>query len=183
MITRPATCSDAPAVAEIGRLAFPPTYAGSLDPSVIDTVVKALYTEEATAATIEVAGRNPDSRFLVVENDGRVDGFLHYDELGPEPELHRIYLLPAAIGTGAGSALMRALHETLSPDKSYVLLVAAGNTRAIAFYEGHGLAVRDEVDGVEYYRTHMGVDIAADAKPYPAYIMARDVTSSSARNP
>ena len=170
---RTATVADAQAVAEIGRTAFPPTYAGSLDPSVIDTVVAALYTEDSTAATIAEAQSEPDSRFLVVENDRRVAGFLHYDELGPEPELHRIYLRPDAISAGAGSALMRALHDTLAPDKSYVLLVAAGNTRAIAFYERHGLTIRETVDGVDYYRTHMGVDIAADAAPYPALIMVR----------
>lgn len=174
---RIATVADAPAVAEIGRTAFPPTYAGSLDPAVIDTVVSALYTDDATAATIAAAQGDPDSRFLVVENNNRVAGFLHYDELGPEPELHRIYLRPDAISAGAGSALMRALHDTLAPDKSYVLLVAAANTRAIAFYQRHGLAVRDTVDGVDYYRSHMGVDIAADAAPYPAYIMARRVTA------
>lgn len=172
---RTATVADAQAVAEIGRTAFPPTYAGSLDPAVIDTVMSALYTDEATASTIAAAQGDPCSRFLVVENNNRIAGFLHYDELGPEPELHRIYLRPDAISAGAGSALMRALHGTLAPDKSYVLLVAAGNTRAIAFYQRHGLTIREAVDGVDYYRTHMGVDIAADAAPYPAYIMVRRV--------
>jgi ribosomal protein S18 acetylase RimI-like enzyme len=172
---RTATVADAQAVAEIGRTAFPPPYAGSLDPVVIDTVVSALYTDEATAATIAAAQADPCSRFLVVENNNRVAGFLHYDELGPEPELHRIYLRPDTISAGAGSALMRALHHTLTPDKGYVLLVAAGNTRAIAFYERHGLTIRETVDGVNYYRNHMGVDIAADAAPYPAYIMWRRI--------
>ena len=174
---RKATVGDAPAVAEIGRTAFGPTYADSLDPAVIDTVVRALYADDAVSAQIDAAGRQSASRFLVVENvvesKGRVDGFLHYDELGPEPELHRLYLRPDAIGTGAGSALMRGLHDRLPAGQQYVLMVAASNTRAIAFYRHHGLAVRESVDGVEYYRTHMGVEIAADAQPYPAYIMAR----------
>ena len=173
MHARPATVADAPAIAEIGRLAFPPTYAGSLDASVIGTVVEALYTDEATAAGILDAEDQPDTRFLVVENDGRIEGFLHYDHLGEEPELHRIYLRPDMIGTGAGSALMRALHDGLPPGQRYVLLVAAANTRAITFYRRHGLEIRDSVDGVEYYRTHMGVDISPDAAPYPAYIMER----------
>lgn len=170
---------DASAIAEIGRIAFPLTYAGSLDPSVIATVVGALYTDEAVAADIRRAESAPESRFLVVVSgdraDGvpRVDGFLHYDELGPEPELHRIYLRPAAIGTGAGSALMRALHESLALDRRYVLLVAATNDRAVAFYRRHGLQVRESVDGVDYYRRRMGVDIDPNAAPYPAYVMQR----------
>ena len=173
MQVRQASVDDAPAVAAIGRLAFPPTYAGSLDPAVIETVVGALYVDDAVADDIETANRQPDSRFLVAERDGRVAGFLHYDELGPEPELHRIYLHPEAIGTGTGSALVNTLHETLNPGKRYILLVATSNRRAIAFYERHGLAVRTTVDSVEYYRTHMGVEIAPDAAPYPAYIMQR----------
>ncbi len=184
MRCRPATPSDAAAIAAIGREAFPPTYAGSLDAKVIGTVVDALYTDQAVAADIRAAESNPDSRFLVTATDAvesedlaggfaRIDGFLHYDELGPEPELHRIYLRPSAIGTGAGSALMAALHQSLSPDRRYVLLVATANTRAVAFYRRHGLEVRESVDGVEHYRTHMGVDIDESALPYPAFIMQR----------
>ena len=173
MLVRAATPADAPAIAEIGRIAFPPTYAGSLDPAVIATVVDALYTDEGAAATIAASAADPGSRLFVVERGGRVDGFLHYDECGSEPELHRIYLRPEAIRSGAGSALMTALHDSLPAGTRYVLLVAANNDRAIAFYRRHGLNIRESVDGVDYYRTHMGVDIAADAEPYPALIMAR----------
>lgn len=165
--------ADAAAIAEIGRVAFPPTYAGSLDPAVIETVVAALYTDDAVAATVTASAADPRSRFFVVERDGRVAGFLHYDERGSEPELHRIYLHPDVIGTGAGSTLMYALHDSLPATTRYVLLVAAANANAIAFYRRHGLAVRDTVDGVDYYRRVMGVDISADAAPYPAYVMAR----------
>ncbi|MGV1089351.1 MAG: GNAT family N-acetyltransferase [Mycobacterium sp.] len=173
MLVRTATVVDAPAIAEIGRLAFPPTYAGSLDPVVISTVVDALYTDEGAAATVAATDADPSSRLFVLERAGRIDGFLHYDECGPEPELHRIYLRPDAISTGGGSALMTALHDSLPAGRGYVLLVAANNDRAIAFYRRHGLTIRESVDGVDYYRTHMGVDIDADAEPYPAYIMAR----------
>ena len=175
MLVRTATATDAAAIAEIGRIAFPPTYAGSLDPAVIATVVDALYSDEGAAATVEASEADSDSRLFVLERDGRVEGFLHYDERGPEPELHRIYLHPDAISTGGGSALMTALHDSLpaAGKGGYVLLVAANNDRAIAFYRRHGLEIREAVDGVEYYRTHMGIDIDAGADPYPAYIMQR----------
>lgn len=165
--------ADAAAIAEIGRVAFPPTYAGSLDPAVIETVVAALYTDDAVSQAVVASAADPDGRFFVVERGGRVAGFLHYDELGPEPELHRIYLHPDAIGVGAGSTLMHALHESLPAGKQYVLLVAADNAGAIVFYRRHGLEVRDEVDAVDYYRRIMGVDIDAGAAPYPAYVMQR----------
>ena len=173
MLARTATVADAAAIARIGRVAFPPTYAESLDASVIETVVDALYTDDAVAAAVSDSAADPSSRFFVVGRDGAVSGFLHYDERGPEPELHRIYLRPDAIGTGAGSTLMRALHDSLPPDQRYVLLVAAANTTAVAFYQRHGLVVRDSVDAVDYYRRVMGVDIAADAPPYPAFVMQR----------
>ena len=175
MQVRAARALDAPAIAEIGRLAFPRTYAGSLDPAVIATVVDALYTGDGAAATVAAAAADPTSRMFVLEVAGRIDGFLHYDECGPEPELHRIYLRPEAISTGGGSALMEALHGSLPPGKQYVLLVAANNDRAIAFYRRHGLHIRESVDSVDYYRRVMGVDIDADADPYPAYIMERVV--------
>ncbi len=175
MLTRPANVADAPAIAEIGRVAFPPTYADSLDSAVIDTVVAALYTDEAIATAVRAAAEEPRSRFLVVEHEGRIVGFLHYDETGAEPELHRIYLAPDAIGVGAGSALMNALNASLPPSAPYVLLVATANTRAIAFYERHGLAVREAVDSVDYYRRNMSVDIDSEAEPYPAFIMERRV--------
>lgn len=165
--------ADAAAIAEIGRVAFPPTYAGSLEPAVIETVVAALYTDDAVAATVAESAADPHSRFFVVQRDGRVAGFLHYDERGSEPELHRIYLHPDAIGIGAGSTLMYALHDSLPANARYVLLVAAANISAIGFYRRHGLTVRDSVDGVDYYRRVMGVDISSDAAPYPAYVMAR----------
>lgn len=179
MRCRPATPSDASDVAAIGREAFPPTYSGSLDPAVIGTVVQALYTDQAVTEDIRSAAASPDSRFLVVEDthpaggEARVEGFLHYDERGPEPELHRIYLRPSAIGTGAGSALMTSLHRSLHPRQGYVLLVATANIRAVAFYRRHGLGIRESVDAVAYYRRTMGVDIDPAAPPYPAFIMQR----------
>ena len=173
LVVRPGQPTDAAAIAAIGQLAFPPTYAGAVEPAVIATVVEQLYTADAVRASIAVSAADPRSRFLVAERAGEVVGFIDYDELGPEPELHRIYLHPDAIGTGAGSALIKSLHAVLATDAPYVLLVAAANSRAIAFYQRHGLAIRDSVDAVPYYRERMGVDIRADAVPVAAYIMER----------
>ena len=172
---RPAQAGDAAAIASIGQRAFPPTYAGIVDPAVIATVVEQLYSVDAVRSALEASANDQLGRFLVAERAGHVVGFVDYDELGPEPELHRIYLHPDAIGTGVGSALIETLHEVLAPDATYVLLVAAANARAIAFYQRHGLVIRDTVDAVPYYRERMGVDIRADATPVAAYIMERRV--------
>lgn len=170
---RPAEATDAPAIAAIGQVAFPPTYQGAVPPPVIDFVVQELYTEQAVAASIDELRRHPNSWFLVAEIDGVLAGFLHYDERGPEPELHRIYLRPDAIGSGVGTNLIEALHARLPAEAHYVLLVVTHNARAIAFYQGHGLVIRETVDAIPYYRANMHVDIPPDAPPAPAYIMER----------
>jgi ribosomal protein S18 acetylase RimI-like enzyme len=69
--------------------------------------------------------------------------------------------------------LIDALHASLSAEVRYVLLVTAQNARAIAFYERHGLVIREAVDATPYYREHMDVDIPLDAPPVDAYIMER----------
>lgn len=73
MRCRSASLSDAPAIAAIGREAFPATYAGTLAPSVIDVIVSALYTDDAVAADIRAARANPASRFLVIESGERAN--------------------------------------------------------------------------------------------------------------
>ena len=172
-IARPAQLEDAPAIASIGRAAVPRTYEGVVTPTVVATVVDQLYTDEAVAASLAALAEEPNSRFLVAEVDREVVGFLHYDELGPEPELHRIYLRPDAIGSGVGTVLMEALHASLLPGAGYILLVVADNARAIAFYRRHGLVVRETIDAMPYYRAHMSVAIPSDAPPVSAHIMER----------
>jgi hypothetical protein len=102
VLVRPAEARDDPAIAAIGQVAFPPTYHGVIPPAVIDFVARALYTEQAVAASFDALRPDPGSRFLVAEIDDEIARFLHYDERGQEPELHRIYLRPDAIGWGVG---------------------------------------------------------------------------------
>jgi ribosomal protein S18 acetylase RimI-like enzyme len=170
---RPAEANDAAAIAAIGQVAFPPTYQGVVPSGVIEFVVGELYTERAVAASIDELRRHPNSWFLVAEVDGELAGFLHYDERGPEPELHRIYLRPDAIGSGVGTNLIEALHASLPAEAQYVLLVVTQNARAIAFYQRHGLVIRETVDAISYYRANMHVDIPPHAPHAPAYVMER----------
>ena len=174
-IARPALLEDAPAIADIGRVAVPRTYKGVVTPTVVAAVVDQLYTDEAVAASVAASVDEPCSRFLVAEYGGEVVGFLHYDERGPEPELHRIYLRPNAIESGVGTELMNALHASLVPGARYILMVIAENARAITFYRRHGLVARETIDAMPYYRAHMGVAIPSDAPPVPALIMEKHI--------
>jgi GNAT superfamily N-acetyltransferase len=112
-----------------------------------------------------------DAHFLVAEQAGRVIGFLHYDCEGQEPELHRIYVEPTLKRGGVGSALLKELHARLDPGLSYVLMVVAANRGAVSFYEHHGLAEVERVDGVTYMHERMGVEFPPDTPAVPALLL------------
>jgi len=171
MQVRDGTVDDAPAIAAIGSAAVPRTYAGIFDQSIIDAIIEQTYSVEALRSCIAACAKEHDAHFLVAEDGGRVLGYLHYDAAGGQPELHRIYAAPDAIGKGVGSALIGELHHRLAPGTSYVLMVAADNDRAVRFYERHGFTVDAEVNGLAYYEERMGVAFPPDATPVPSVVM------------
>jgi diamine N-acetyltransferase len=169
---RDATPADAAGIARVGRSALPQTFAELIpDPVVVDSIVAQSYAEEALAECIGRCALDATACFLVAEEDGRIVGFLHYDELGAEPELHRIYLDPSCLRRGVGSALMDELHGRLAPAAEYVLMVVAANEPAVSFYRRHGLTVDRRVDGVRHMREQMGVAFPPGAPEVPALIM------------
>ena len=58
-----------------------------------------------------------------------------------------------------------------APDAEYMLLVAEGNDRAVAFYERHSLHTAQAVDGLSYYSERMGVEFPADTRPFRLILM------------
>jgi ribosomal protein S18 acetylase RimI-like enzyme len=99
-------------------------------------------------------------------------GYLHFDCFGPEPELHRLYVDADQRGGGVGARLMDELHARLD-DPHYMLLVVAGNHRAVAFYQRHGLQIERRVDGLRYYRERMGVAFPGGTEPFDLVLMRR----------
>lgn len=170
VLIRDAKRADAPAIAAIGQVAFPLAYKGFIPDPVIATAVEQTYSVAAIERLIDQADVD-DAHFLVAQRDGVVVGYLHYDSVGPEPELHRIYVAPGQFGGGIGGLLLRELHERLDPGTSYILMVLAANEGAMRFYERHGFVRDREVDGVEHYRLHMGVTHPSDTPAVPALIM------------
>jgi len=100
-----------------------------------------------------------------------VVGYLHFDREGPEPELHRIYVDPMQKRGGIGGALLRELHARLDLGTSYILLVHAENHAAIAFYEHYGFVEQARVDGLSYFREHMGLEFPPDAPEVPSLVL------------
>jgi ribosomal protein S18 acetylase RimI-like enzyme len=176
VLVRDATGTDADAIAAIGSKAMPAQYAGLVDPAAIAAVVSQAYEPSAVTECIDRCQRASDAAFLVAERSGKVVGFLHFDSFGPEPELHRLYLELRHRGAGIGALLMNALHARLPTELAYMLLVVAGNDRAVRFYERHGLHVSRLVDGLAYYSERMGVVFPSGTSPVGLVLMRRNVT-------
>lgn len=167
---RVAEPTDASAVARIGSAAMSAQYIGLVDPEAVRAAVLQTYSVESIADCIERCRSADLAEFLVAEREGTIEGFLHFDSFGPEPELHRLYVDGRVRSGGLGSLLMEALNDRLPESVRYMLLVE-GNDRAIAFYHRHGLQIAEHVDGLAYYRERMGVDFPASTRPFRLVLM------------
>src|SRR5262245_26147095 len=135
---REAEVTDAAAIAALGSEAFRATHIGLLDVRTIDAVIVQTYSVPALTACIAQCAGAPDAFFLVACAESSILGYLHYDNTGDEPELHRIYVTRHKEGTGIGTALLEALHARLPDRASYRVTVAAGNEPALRFYRRRG---------------------------------------------
>lgn len=171
LIVREATVADAPEIAAIGSVGFPAVHNDIVGPRFAALVVEQTYSIPALTECIIRCANDDDAEFLVADAEGEVLGYLHYDCDGAEPELHRIYVDLARKRAGVGSALMQELHTRLRPGTSYVLLVAAANNEARAFYERHGLVVERRVDGTSYYGAAMNLDLDSSPQAADAVLM------------
>lgn len=172
---RSAEPDDAKAISAIGRAALPAQYRGLVDPEAVRAAVGQTYSVEAVVDCIDRchAAAEP-AEFLVAEREGVVEGYLHFDSFGPEPELHRLYVSSDARGGGIGAQLMEELQARLPADLRYMLLVLEGNDRAVAFYEKHGFHIDGFVDGLAYYNQRMAVKFPASTQPFRLVLMRQE---------
>jgi ribosomal protein S18 acetylase RimI-like enzyme len=169
VVVRDATPEDAEAVSSIGRTSMPVQFEGLVDAVVVDAVATQTYEPTAVADCISRCSAAADAVFLVGEVEGTVVGYLHYDSFGDESELHRIYIDQRFRSRGVGAALVEKLHARLQPD-TYILLVVKGNDGAVRFYERHGLAQEDVLDGIEHYQA-LGVSFPPNPRPFKLVVM------------
>ena len=146
---RLASPDDVDALARVSRLAYGATY-----PGIVPAEVLAEWIENA-AQTWQTAfdNRELDSpwRPWVAERDGAIIGYATTSPgkdwwlppIDGSGELTNLYLDPAAIGTGVGSALYdHAVAELRARGfNPFVVWAFRDNHRARRFYEGKGLAV------------------------------------------
>lgn len=146
---RLASSDDVDALARVSRLAYGATYPGIVPADVLSEWI------ENAAQTWQTAFDNlePESpwRPWVAERDGVIVGYATTtpgkDWWLPPPdgagELTNLYLDPAVIGTGVGSAIYDHAVADLRARafNPFVVWAFRDNHRARRFYEGKGLAI------------------------------------------
>jgi putative acetyltransferase len=147
VIVREATPDDLEAVALVVAAVAPEGYLGAQPP--VDLAERA----ERFRRTVEADG---SARLWVLEQDGRVVGYLGAEESVPGVFSLGMAMLPEARGRGGGRALLEALevHARRSEAHKLWLEVWADNAQAIAFYAATGF----EVEGLkrDHYRRRDG---------------------------
>lgn len=123
----------------------------------MDVLIRAAVPEDCTALhRIDCAGNpsawseaqflaavaNPHDTVLVAEQAGRAVGFIVWQTLFEESELHLIAVSPESRQSGIGSRLMEQWFQTgiQSGAVRFLLEVRAGNLTAQALYRKHGFA-------------------------------------------
>lgn len=145
MNLREATAADIPAIQDIARAAWPVAYTGIISAAQITYMLDLMYGTPALEAQF-----GPERhRFLLAEADGKAIGFAGFEHhhLPHRARLHKLYVLPTALRTGAGHALLEAvLHEARKQGDTAIELNVNKQNKAKDFYMRHGFTVeRDEV--------------------------------------
>lgn len=127
---RPATVDDVAAIRVVGELTWPSTYSFA-GPEFVAHGLATWWSDEAILRSLTTTST------LVAVLDGQVVGVGNLDLQRDQPTIWKLYVLPAAQGTGAGSALLRAL-VALADGATVTLEYVDGNDRAAAFYARQG---------------------------------------------
>lgn len=143
MEIRQADPTDATAIRRVARASLEASY-DFLTPPVVETALNNWYGDE----NIETALSDPDTVFLVVEDDGEVVGFSESILVHGEQtigEVSWLHVRPTARDEGIGTRLLERTRETLlDMDADRIKgMVLAGNESGVEFYEAEGFLEAD----------------------------------------
>ncbi|GAA1164391.1 GNAT family N-acetyltransferase [Nocardioides aquiterrae] len=147
---RPGSTADAGALAELGRVVVPATYAHISEAEVTRTLAT-WWSEEALADSL---ARLP--HWVAEDDDGRLVGVSNLGSHDGRQVMWKLYVHPDQQGTGLGRALLERVVEA-NGDQPLWLSYVDGNERAAGFYAAHGF--------VEQHRE--------PAPPYPDQVWMR----------
>lgn len=138
------TLADIPIVIEIQEKTWEPTYREILSPEQIDFMFEKIYSPGA----LENQMTEGEQQFLLLLDAGAAVGFAAVSQEEPGYfKLHKIYVVPAMQGTGAGKYLLAAVENyvKLVGGKKLALHVNRHN-KAITFYEKMNFVKVEEAD-------------------------------------
>jgi diamine N-acetyltransferase len=148
---REGVCNDAAVLAEFGAATFREAYASDVPVAALDDFIARTF-----GVALQMAELNdPACRFLLAELHGDLVGYALLEEAAPPAGvpgdrpvlLNRLYVAPAAQGSGVGGALLdRALREAGAKGQDVLWLsVWEHNHRAIAVYRRWGFVDVGEI--------------------------------------
>jgi diamine N-acetyltransferase len=108
MTIRRATLEDIPTIRTIARETWHTVYPTIISLEQIAYMLELMYSEASLRDQMTSKGH----RFFMAEKDGRAvgyAGFEHHYQAGINSRLHKLYVLPSTMGTGAGKALLNAV--------------------------------------------------------------------------
>lgn len=138
------TLADIPTVIAIQEKTWEPTYGEILSPEQIVYMFEKIYSPEALENQMTEGGQH----FLLLSDAETTVGFAAVSQEEPGYfKLHKIYVLPAMQGTGAGKYLLAAVEQYVKSvgGKKLALNVNRYN-KARSFYEKMNFVVIEEVD-------------------------------------
>lgn len=138
---REARGGDLEPIRELGLVAFPATYAGIIEPELIQLLLAKWWTKDALIPSIR-AGR----AFVAEDKAGRLVGMCAYGPLDGVHVLWKLYVRPGEHGQGIGGALLTAAEERARE---------AGVPLRISFTEGNRFAA-------EFCERHAYVEVGRE---------------------
>jgi ribosomal protein S18 acetylase RimI-like enzyme len=151
VVLRAAAHADVPVLADFARRSFAATYAATHDGERIRTHCDTVLSEAAVMTWLDA----PDARIVVAEAASGLLGFVQWlPAEAPVParlsiELKRLYVDPAAHGTGIARSLFDSARNDARMRGADLLWLCVydGNHRALRFYARQGLV---EIGRVPY---------------------------------
>lgn len=135
------TTAELPEIQRIAYQTWPMTFGDILSPQQIDYMLDWMYSIPSLTAQIEEKGHV----FLLIKENEACLGYVSYElnyKNEPNTKIHKIYLLPASQGKGAGAALIRKVAEIATDNHNSALLLNVNRyNKAVGFYEKMGFSI------------------------------------------
>lgn len=140
---RVASFNDIQLIRELCFKIWPQTYAAIISKEQIDYMLEMMYSEASLKKQID------DGCIFLLLSENETDiGFASYQHIeNNKYKLHKIYVLAAYQGKGAGRYMLNYIIEELSKQKASSLQLQVNrNNKAKEFYERLGFSVIKEAD-------------------------------------